>query len=146
MKILNSVKRKAYRLDLQLSICGIRLGWAGIIGLIPWLGDIIACFLALQIVRKAEKIDGGLPMAIRLKMMSNVIFDFVIGLIPIVGDFMNIAYKCNSRNFILLEKYLVEKYSSQVPVMSQMNKNNLQGIEDDEIRRGKEPRKDEILV
>ena len=41
LKILNSVKRKAYRLDLQLSLCGLRLGWAGVIGLLPWVGDII---------------------------------------------------------------------------------------------------------
>lgn len=112
LRILNSVKRKAYRLDLQLSICGFRLGWAGVIGLIPWLGDIIAAFFALQLVHKAETITGGLPAGIRLKMMANIIWDFAMGLIPLVGDFMNILYKCNSRNFILLEKHLVEKYSA----------------------------------
>ncbi|KAF8004216.1 hypothetical protein HF325_001664 [Metschnikowia pulcherrima] len=110
LKVLNSVKRKAYRLDLQLSLCGLRLGWAGIIGLLPWIGDIIAGCLALQLVRKAEQIEGGLPVALRLKMMANVAFDFGIGLIPIVGDLINIAYKCNLRNFVMLEKYLVEKY------------------------------------
>lgn len=113
LKILNSVKRKAYRLDLQLSICGLRLGWAGIIGLIPWLGDIISATLALMIVRKASNIEGGLPEGLRLRMMMNVAFDFGIGLIPLVGDFVNILYKCNLRNFILLEKYLVEKYGQE---------------------------------
>lgn len=116
LKILNSVKRKAYRLDLQLSVCGLRLGWAGVIGLIPGFGDIIGVLFALQLVSKASSVDGGLPEKIRLQMISNVVFDFVIGLIPFVGDFMNILYKCNSRNFILLEKHLVEKYSELVPV------------------------------
>lgn len=115
-KVLQSVKRKAYRLDLQLSLCGIRLGWAGIIGLIPWIGDIIAMYFAYQVVRKADQIEGGIPSGLRLKMMSNVAFDFAIGLIPIVGDFMNIMYKCNLRNFVLLEKHLVEKYLSQAAV------------------------------
>ncbi|OBA21624.1 hypothetical protein METBIDRAFT_27443, partial [Metschnikowia bicuspidata var. bicuspidata NRRL YB-4993] len=110
LKVLNSVKRKAYRLDLQLSLCGLRLGWAGIIGLLPGIGDIIAASLALQLVRKAEKIEGGLPALLRLRMMANVAFDFGIGLIPIVGDLINIAYKCNLRNFVMLEKYLVEKH------------------------------------
>lgn len=110
LKILESVKRKAYRLDLQLSLCGIRLGWAGVIGLLPWIGDIIVLYFALRLVRKAEKIDGGLPLNVKSAMMANVMFDFGIGLIPIIGDIINIAYKCNSRNFILLEQYLVGKY------------------------------------
>lgn len=110
LKILNSVKKSAYRLDLQLSLCGLRLGWAGVIGLIPWIGDIIALWLAMRILRKAEKIDGGLPASIQLRMMANIMFDFGIGLIPLVGDFINVLYKCNLRNFVLLEKHLIEKY------------------------------------
>lgn len=112
-RVLESVKRKAYRLDLQLSMCGLRLGWAAIIGLLPWVGTIICAALALRVVNKAETIDGGLPIALRLKMLANVTFDFMIGLIPVVGDFINVLYRCNSRNFIILEKYLVEKYTKQ---------------------------------
>lgn len=115
LKILNSVKRKAYRLDLQLSLCGVRLGWAGIIGLLPWIGDVLCLMFALQLVSKAGKIEGGLPVQLRLQMMANVMFDFVIGLIPLVGDFINIMYKCNLRNFVLLEKHLVDKYMAQTP-------------------------------
>ena len=113
LKILNSVKRKAYRLDLQLSLCGLRLDWAGVIGLLPWVGDIIACCFAVMLVKKANSIDGGLPAELHSRMMMNVAFDFGIGLIPVVGDFINILYKCNSRNFVLLEKYLVSKYGNE---------------------------------
>lgn len=111
MKILQSVKRKAYRLDLQLSLCGLRIGWAGIIGLIPWIGDVIAALLAMQLLSKADKIEGGLPPKLKAKMKRNIAADFGIGLIPVVGDFINVLYKCNLRNFVLLEQYLVEKYS-----------------------------------
>lgn len=110
LKILDSVKRKAYRLDLQLSMCGFRIGWAGIIGLIPWVGDVIGLLFALQILHLAQTVEGGLPASVNLRMMSNIMFDFGIGLIPIVGDFINIMYKCNSRNFILLEEHLVKKH------------------------------------
>lgn len=113
LKILNSVKRKAYRLDLQLSLCGIRIGWAGIIGLIPWIGDVIAALFALQLLHKADQIEGGLPPALRRKMQTNIVSDFGIGLIPVVGDFINVLYKCNLRNFVLLEQYLVKKYQKQ---------------------------------
>lgn len=110
LKVLQSVKRKAYRLDLQLSLCGLRLGWAAIIGLIPWIGDIIALLFALQLLKKADQIEGGLPPQLRRSMQTNIMFDFGIGLIPIVGDFINMLYKCNLRNFVLLEKHLVQKY------------------------------------
>ncbi|KND99759.1 hypothetical protein QG37_03172 [Candidozyma auris] len=70
---------------------------------------------ALQLVKKAGQVEGGLPPALRQKMMVNVACDFGIGLIPLVGDFINVLYKCNSRNFVLLEKYLVEKYEKERP-------------------------------
>ncbi|EMG46884.1 hypothetical protein SBY92_005212 [Candida maltosa Xu316] len=110
IKILDKVKRRAYRLDLQLSLCGLRIGWAGLIGLIPWIGDVIALYFALQLVNTAKQINGGLPKTLEAEMMANVMFDFGIGLIPLVGDFINVLYKCNSRNFVLLEKHLVKKY------------------------------------
>lgn len=91
-------------------MCGFRVGWAGIIGLIPWIGDVISLMLALQILHRAQTIEGGLPASVNLRMLSNIMFDFGIGLIPIVGDLINIMYKCNSRNFILLEQFLIKKY------------------------------------
>lgn len=110
-KILKSVRRRAYHLDLSLSCCGFRFGWAGIIGLIPWIGDVFAAYLALLLLKKAQKIDGGLPSYIQTQMSANIAFDFGIGLIPIVGDIVNIAYKANSRNCLILESYLRHKYS-----------------------------------
>lgn len=109
-KILKSVRKRAYHLDLSLSCCGFRFGWAGIIGLIPWIGDVIALYFAMRLLRKAQKIDGGLPSYIQTQMSANIAFDFGIGLIPIVGDIVNIAYKANSRNCLLLESYLRRKY------------------------------------
>ena len=34
-EVLAKVKRRAYRLDNAISICGIRFGWSSIIGFIP---------------------------------------------------------------------------------------------------------------
>lgn len=110
-KILKKVRRKAHRLDLAFDCCcGMQVGLAGIIQLVPWIGDIVAAFLAYRLVQLASQIDGGLPEEVYSKMMGNVVFDFTIGLIPIVGDLVNIAYKCNSRNTLLLENHLVDRY------------------------------------
>lgn len=39
-------------------------------------------------------------------MLINVVLDFVVGLVPFVGDLADMWYKCNTRNAILLEDYL----------------------------------------
>lgn len=106
-EVLKSVRSKAYNLDLAFECCcGWKVGWSGLIGILPWIGDAIAAFLALKLIRKAQQVDGGLPKFIEAQMMANLTFDFLIGLIPIVGDIINIAYKANSRNCILLEQHL----------------------------------------
>src|SRR5271163_74370 len=43
------------------------------------------------------------------QMYTNVMIDFGIGMIPVVGDFADAWFKCNTRNNILLERYLREK-------------------------------------
>lgn len=46
--------------------------------------------------------------------MTNIVIDFVIGLVPFVGDLADAAYKCNTRNAVLLEKYLRERGAAQL--------------------------------
>lgn len=65
--------------------------------------------LALMVVKTCSRIDGGLPRPLYSRMVSNVIFDFVIGLIPFLGDVADALYKCNTRNVVLLERHLREK-------------------------------------
>ncbi|CRG90648.1 hypothetical protein PISL3812_07692 [Talaromyces islandicus] len=109
-KILNRVKRRAYRLDYSLfNLCGLRFGWGSVIGLIPFAGDGMDAALAMMVARDCQNIDGGLPSQLYSRMLMNIVFDFVIGLVPFLGDLADAVYKCNTRNAILLEKYLREK-------------------------------------
>ncbi|KAL1966817.1 hypothetical protein VTN77DRAFT_3782 [Rasamsonia byssochlamydoides] len=113
-KILNRVKRRAYHLDYALcNFCGIRFGWGSVIGLLPFAGDGLDAGLAMMVARDCQNIDGGLPPQLYSRMMLNIVIDFVIGLIPFVGDLADAIYKCNTRNAILLEKYLREKAAKQ---------------------------------
>ncbi|KAJ4116232.1 hypothetical protein NW768_011021 [Fusarium equiseti] len=109
-KILNKVKRRAYRLDLCLFSCfGIRFGWGSVIGLVPAIGDVLDMLLALLVMRTCMKVDGGLPTSVKGKMVFNVLVDFVVGLVPFAGDLVDAAYKCNTRNAALLESHLREE-------------------------------------
>lgn len=91
-------------LDSKFSIGGFRFGLDPIIGAFPVIGDIIGLILSIYLVWI------GLMMKIpdhevRI-MMGNVIFDFIFGLIPFIGDIGDFVFKANSRNFKILEKYL----------------------------------------
>ncbi|KAJ5177821.1 Protein of unknown function DUF4112 [Penicillium coprophilum] len=109
-RVLTKVKRRAYQLDYALfSLCGIRFGWGSVIGLIPFIGDAGDAALAMMVVKSCEGIDGGLPHALRMKMLLNVIMDFFIGLVPFIGDLADAVYKANTRNAVLLESHLRQK-------------------------------------
>ncbi|OJD25943.1 hypothetical protein ACJ73_02682 [Blastomyces percursus] len=109
-KILTKVKRRAYRLDLSLcNFCGIRFGWSSVIGLVPAIGDALDMFMALMVVNTCNKIEGGLPAGLRMRMHFNIVIDFFVGLIPFIGDLADAIYKCNTRNAVLLEKLLKER-------------------------------------
>jgi Domain of unknown function (DUF4112) len=98
--------------------CNFRVGWYLVIGIIPLLGDFLNIFIAMSIIRKCMEVD--LPKHIVIpfetnlmdkvaQMYSNLAIDFGIGLVPVLGDFAGAWFKCNTRNNILLEKYLREK-------------------------------------
>lgn len=72
-------------------------------------GDAGDAALALMVIKTCDQIEGGLPSRLRMMMMMNLIIDFIIGLVPFVGDVVDAIYKCNTRNAVLLEKHLREK-------------------------------------
>jgi hypothetical protein len=47
-----------------------------------------------MVIRTASEV--GLPSSVMLHMLFNVAFDFVIGLVPVLGDLADMAYKVSS--------------------------------------------------
>lgn len=68
--------------------------------------------LAMMVFQNCHDIDGGLPSHLQARMLFNIALDFVIGLVPFLGDLADAVYKCNTRNAIILEKYLRERAST----------------------------------
>jgi len=109
-KVLTKVKRRAYRLDMSLfNCCGIRFGWSSVIGIIPAVGDVIDAFMAVMVLRTCQQVEGGLPSGIKSKMYVNIVLDFGIGLVPILGDVADALFRANTKNAVILEQYLREK-------------------------------------
>lgn len=104
---LSSSARLATLLDSQFSIPGtnFRFGLDGLLGLIPGIGDTIAMALSLIIV--AEAVSRRVRKRVVALMLGNILLDWLIGLIPIVGDIFDVVYKANLRNLRLLEGELL---------------------------------------
>ena len=65
--------------------------------------------MALALIKKASKVDGGLPKRLYSMMFANIMLDFAIGFIPVLGDFADMFYRANTKNAWLLDAYLAEK-------------------------------------
>lgn len=112
--ILARARKTAYRLDFCLfNFLGIRFGWSSVIGLVPVAGDGLDALLAGKLIYSMSRAKCGLPLGIVLLMLFNFSIDFLIGLVPFVGDLADAYYKCNSMNVRLFEKHLDKVYKPQ---------------------------------
>ena len=95
-------------MDAQFLVPGtnFRFGLDGIIGLIPGAGDLstfaVSAYLLTIMARNGAS---GFVLA---RMVVNVLIDAVFGMIPIVGDLFDIAFKANMRNLKLMKEHYVE--------------------------------------
>ncbi|GAM88957.1 hypothetical protein ANO11243_069910 [Dothideomycetidae sp. 11243] len=130
--ILAKMRNRSYKLDMCLfDIAGIRFGWSSLIGLIPAFGDVADALMALLLVWRCTKVECGLGQTALMTMLINVVIDFVIGIIPFVGDLADAAFKANTRNVRVLEKRLDAVYKP----------NGLKTKDRDEQRKVKEERR-----
>jgi hypothetical protein len=105
---IKAAKIFAKLLDSQFEIGGVRFGIDPILDIIPWFGDIAGAVLSLYILHTAwtaqvSKMDF-------MKMILNIIVDFVVGAIPILGVIFDVIFKANMRNIKILEKYSHGKF------------------------------------
>ena len=100
------LRRLSQLLDNAIPIpgTGYRIGIDPILGLLPGGGDTVGGLLSAYIVVEAARM--GLPRKVIWQMVGNIVFDGVVGIVPVVGDLFDIGWKANVRNIALLEKYL----------------------------------------
>ena len=46
-----------------------------------------------------------IPRVVQVRMLINALIDFLIGVIPVVGDLFDFGWKANVRNLALLERH-----------------------------------------
>lgn len=85
---------------------GYRIGLDGLIGLIPGFGDTAGAIVSSYVIAEAARL--GVPSRILALMIYNVLVETVIGLVPVLGDLFDFAWKANMRNLRLLERHMGE--------------------------------------
>ena len=77
-----------------------RFGFDAVVGLLPIGGDVITSIFAFSVVGLALYYK--MPWAVVGAMVANIAVDFLIGLVPILGDVADFRVKAYTRNANLL--------------------------------------------
>jgi hypothetical protein len=93
-----------------------KIGLDVILDLIPVGGDVIAALMGLYMVWEAQNLK--MPMSATMRMIGNVGFDFLLGLVPFVGAIPDFFFRSNSRNLKIIKKHL-DKHHPSTAVINQ---------------------------
>src|SRR5256885_5174311 len=96
----------AWLLDSSIPLQGTRftVGIDALIGLFPFVGDLIGVVLSSYILNEAARF--GAPKVVLMRMAFNVGVEGLVGIVPILGDVFDAAWKANQRNVRLLDAWL----------------------------------------
>lgn len=111
--ILNRLRQFSDLLDNAVAIPGTnyRVGIDPLLGLLPGGGDMLGAIFSAYIVVQAAQL--GTPRATLVRMVSNIVLDSLAGTIPLLGDFVDVAWKANSKNLALLEAHMQKPHHRQ---------------------------------
>ncbi len=99
---LRRLQRLSRFLDSSIPLPGgYRIGFDGIMGLVPGAGDTLGAVISSYIIIQASRL--GVPAHILARMILNVAVDAVVGLVPLLGDLFDFGWKANLRNVALVE-------------------------------------------
>jgi hypothetical protein len=88
--------------DAQFSLAGIRFGLDAIVGLVPIAGDLAGFVAGLYPLHLARRHNLG--RVVQARMLANLLADFALGSVPVVGDVIDVGFKAHLKNVKLLEQ------------------------------------------
>lgn len=107
-KGLRRMQSLAKLMDSQFRLPGtkFRFGLDAIIGLIPGGGDLSTFAVSGYLIWVMA--HNGVSGFVLARMVLNVLVDSFLGMIPIIGDLFDFAFKANMRNVKLMQQYYEE--------------------------------------
>lgn len=92
--------------SIRVPFTGWRIGLDPLLGLLPGTGDLIGWAVSVHLMVAAAQLGGG--AALLLRMLGNIMVDAATGVVPILGDLFDAAWKANVRNLRLLEEHVAD--------------------------------------
>ena len=111
---LVALRRVAELMDSAFVLPGTayRIGLDPIIGLVPWIGDLVSPLFTVALLWQAR--DVRIPKVVLARMIFNAAVDAIIGTIPFAGDLFDFGWKANLRNMALLERHAYEEHPASL--------------------------------
>lgn len=104
------VRRFSWMLDDAFPVPGLpgrRVGFDGIVAIVPVAGDVVG--LALSLVIVLVGVGAGVSVPTLVRMLLHIGLEALIGLVPFAGTVFNMAYKANNKNVALIERDLADR-------------------------------------
>lgn len=76
------------------------------LGFVPVVGDLVSYAMSLLLIYYSAKY--GVSGRVVTKMLGNVVLDFAIGKIPVIGLIFDFTFKANDRNVKMLKEHFNE--------------------------------------
>jgi hypothetical protein len=97
---------------IRIPFLNVRIGLDPILGMVPWAGDTLSALFSLYLIGAAIQYHA--PKVVILRMAMNVAFDYLLGIIPFLGDASDFFVKSNRWNMNLLRRYAQERRRPRV--------------------------------
>jgi hypothetical protein len=104
---LQQARILATLMDSQFEFAGVKFGLDSLIGLVPVIGDTLAALVGTYPIYLARKYRLG--RTLEMRMWANLAIDYFGGIVPVVGDAFDVAFKANLKNLALLERAVAKK-------------------------------------
>lgn len=89
--------------QFRIPLINYRFGLDPLIGLIPWLGDVVSFTISVLIIKAL--INSGFPKKLIGKLVWNIVLDLLIGAIPLAGDIWDFFFKANRKNLKIARQH-----------------------------------------
>ncbi len=93
-EFVESIERIALLMDgaVRLPVIG-PVGLDAVLGLFPVAGDFVSGAISVFLIGKSLKY--GVPHDVIARMLANVLFDVVVGAVPVAGDLADMWFRAN---------------------------------------------------
>jgi len=111
----SSIERTARLMDSAITIPIVGpVGLDAVLGLFPVAGDTIAAAISISLIAKSLRY--GIPREVIARMLANVLFDLLLGAVPVAGDIADLWFRSNARNVALLREYLGDEARNTIEI------------------------------